>query len=360
MKFRIPMILTALFLTAGLCHMFERPFDRALIDNIKHQPFDHASATASLAFMTAEEHPFGSPRQRAIADHILQKLATQGFDDGYLQQLVVDTPNPKALAAEGAPVNPSIQVTGQNVVVRTSPFFKRKPPCVVILGSHYDTKMVEGISYLGANDSGSSSVALMALLPMVRDIIPKAHLQCEIMAVWFDGEESTLTQWDSGEREHPAHIVDHPYGSRFLATSLVPCPTHAKTLCLPESLGSSRVVALIQLDMIGSRQITLTEDLNSTPQLTALLREANKALFSTSILGENASPVNDDHIPFKERGIPVLDIIDFNNLQYWHNNGDTADNVALDSIEKAVRLSLLVSLAVAIHPELAGDTSIAP
>ena len=353
---RVPIILIALFMTAGLCRYFDKPFDPHLIEEARKAPFDRNAAEQDLAFMTDEAHPFGSPRQKAIADHIVERLRAQGFKDASLQIVDAQTPNPRALAAQGAPVNATVAVSGQNVVVGTSSLFKSKPSCAVVVASHYDSKVVDGVSYVGANDSGSSSIALMALLPMARDMISRFHPQCEIIAVWFDGEESILSAWTSGEREHPAHSVDHTYGSRFLAGQLTPCPTSPKSLCLPDALGSGRLVALILLDMIGSPHIALTREVNSSTALAALLSAADKALLPESILSEASVPVEDDHIPFKERAIPVLDIVDFNHLQFWHRPGDTIANIAPDSIEKVVRLSLLMSMAIAIHPELADTT----
>jgi len=41
----------------------------------------------------------------------------------------------------------------------------------------------------------------------------------------------------------------------------------------------------------------------------------------------------DDHIPFAQRGIPSVDIIDFD-YPYWHTAADTADKVSPDSLER--------------------------
>ena len=185
---RTPLVLIALFLTAGLCHYFDKPFDTGLVEDIKKAPFDHEAAVREMNFLSAEEHPFGSPRQKTLADHIVSVLSKQGFP-AILQPLEVKTPNPQAFVRSGAPVNPVVKVTGQNIVVRTAPFFKKQPECVVLLASHYDSKSVAGVSYVGANDGGSSSVALLALLPLIRDLIVHHPMQCELIAVWFDGEE---------------------------------------------------------------------------------------------------------------------------------------------------------------------------
>jgi hypothetical protein len=44
----------------------------------------------------------------------------------------------------------------------------------------------------------------------------------------------------------------------------------------------------------------------------------------------------DDHIPFKNRGIPAVDIIDFD-YPHWHTTADTADKVSAASLERVGR-----------------------
>ena len=41
----------------------------------------------------------------------------------------------------------------------------------------------------------------------------------------------------------------------------------------------------------------------------------------------------DDHLPFARRGIPAVDIIDFD-YPYWHTTEDTADKASADSLQR--------------------------
>ena len=47
--------------------------------------------------------------------------------------------------------------------------------------------------------------------------------------------------------------------------------------------------------------------------------------------------MTDDHIPFKEAGIPAVDIIDFD-YPYWHTTQDTVDKLSPDSLERVGRV----------------------
>ena len=44
----------------------------------------------------------------------------------------------------------------------------------------------------------------------------------------------------------------------------------------------------------------------------------------------------DDHVPFAQRGIPAVDLIDFD-YPAWHTTGDTADKVSPLSLERIGR-----------------------
>ncbi|NIQ57793.1 MAG: SUMF1/EgtB/PvdO family nonheme iron enzyme, partial [Gemmatimonadetes bacterium] len=47
--------------------------------------------------------------------------------------------------------------------------------------------------------------------------------------------------------------------------------------------------------------------------------------------------IYDDHVPFARRGIPAVDIIDFD-YPYWHTTQDTPDKVSAESLERVGRL----------------------
>lgn len=47
-------------------------------------------------------------------------------------------------------------------------------------------------------------------------------------------------------------------------------------------------------------------------------------------------PVTDDHIPFVQRGVPSVDLIDFDygyNDVFWHTTDDTVDKLSPKSLE---------------------------
>lgn len=184
---------------------------------------------------------------------------------------------------------------------------------VIALASHYDTKLMEGKNFVGANDAGSSTALLLELARVLAG-------QSGRLDYWFlflDGEEA-FVEWST---------FDSTYGSRHLARKWKADGT------------AGRVRALILLDMIGDKDLGLYREVNSTPWLMDLVWETAHALGLESILSRKRIPVEDDHIPFLDAGIPSVNLID---LDYppWHTDEDTPDKVSADSMEKVGRLVL--------------------
>jgi len=111
-------------------------------------------------------------------------------------------------------------------------------------------------------------------------------------------------------------------------------------------LGGSPIKVLILLDMVGSPGVTLTPDLHSHPGLLKLARSLDDATNKPPLFGTLGRPVEDDHIPFREHGIPAINLIDFEHLDTWHQPGDDPDRVSIASIVKVSRLALALSLGL--------------
>lgn len=180
-------------------------------------------------------------------------------------------------------------------------------PGVILLLTHYDTLRKEG--FVGAVDGGSSTGLMLEM----------ARLLCgrkQPLAVWIaflDGEEAFVNWSDT----------DSVYGSRELAAKLA----------LSGDL--KRIKAVILADMVGPADVQIRRDSSSTPWLTDLVwstaaRLGYKDVFVSSELG-----IQDDHLPFIQRGVSAVDLIDLSHYQdegYWHTPQDTLDKVSPRSL----------------------------
>jgi Zn-dependent M28 family amino/carboxypeptidase len=183
---------------------------------------------------------------------------------------------------------------------------------IIILGAHYDTRRWADQDPAhprdpvpGAND-GASGVAV--LLELARAInLGKVHH--EIWLAFFDAEDNGgIDGWD--------WVV----GSTYMASSL-----------------SVQPQAMILLDMIGDADQKIYFDGNSDPALSQKVWTIAAQLgYGDHFIPQVKYTMIDDHIPFAKRGIPSVDIIDFD-YPYWHTVADTADKVSSDSLERIGR-----------------------
>lgn len=190
---------------------------------------------------------------------------------------------------------------------------------VIALASHYDTKLMEGMRFVGANDAGSSTGLLIELAR----VLAGRKSDVDTWFVFLDGEEA-FEEWSS---------VDGTYGSRHLA----------QRWKQEDVVG--RVRALILLDMIGDKNLDLYKEMNSTRWLSDLFWNTAVEIGLRNILSNYAAAMEDDHIPFLNAGIDSVDLIDFNygpENSFWHTDADTLDKLSPESLEKVGRLVLAV------------------
>jgi len=175
-------------------------------------------------------------------------------------------------------------------------------PNILIFSSHYDTKRVD--NFVGADDGGSSTGVLLEL---ARLLCARKNAET-IWLAFFDGEEDFNLNWSSR---------DDTYGSRELAASLA------------VSGNLKHVKAMILVDMVGPTNPIYRRDANSTPWLVELVWTTAARLGYGKVFVNDANAMEDDHIPFVQRGVPSADIIDFENsvLEYWHTPHDTLDKI---------------------------------
>lgn len=181
---------------------------------------------------------------------------------------------------------------------------------VAVFTGHYDTKVMTDRVFVGANDAGSSTAFL---LEMARVLCGHPRKN-DVFLVWLDGEEAMRT-WTS---------EDSLYGSRHLVRVWQQDGTLA------------RIKAVINVDMIGDRDLTLVHEWNSTPWLRKLVWDTAAELGYSKHFSIMESAIEDDHMPFLRAGAPALDLIDFDygpGNSWWHTEQDTIDKLSANSFQ---------------------------
>lgn len=187
----------------------------------------------------------------------------------------------------------------RNIVARFGA--ESRSPIIVISG-HYDT--IAAPEFVGANDGGSSAALLMVLA----ERLDRAGRE-GVWLAFFDGEEA-IVEWNSG---------DHTYGSRRLAQRWAADGT------------ASRIGALINVDMIGDRDLDILYEGNSDAGLRREVWDIASELGYAAAFPTNLGYVQDDHVSFLEVGVPSLNLIDFNYgplNSYWHTSQDSLDKLS--------------------------------
>ena len=180
----------------------------------------------------------------------------------------------------------------------------------VVVTGHFDTKLMPLISFVGANDGGASTGLLLELARA----LAKKPRKDTIYLVWFDGEEA-FVNWTK---------TDSVYGSRHLAAKWAADGTLGK------------IKALINVDMIGDRDLRLVNEVNSSESLRKLVWDTAAELGYSKQFARKMQPISDDHMPFVRLGVNAIDLIDFDygpNHSYWHNEQDTVDKLSAGSFD---------------------------
>ena len=183
----------------------------------------------------------------------------------------------------------------------------------ILVGAHYDVEAApEG--FVGANDGAAGTAAVVYVARALRRAHRSAHDRA-VRFVLFDGEEE-------------------PAGCQpFLACGIRGSTAYAKR-------HANEIRSMVLLDYIAEKHgLSFPRESGSDIDMWEQLRAAGAsvgvgALFPSRISGQ----ILDDHTPFTQRGIPAIDLIDFD-YPPRDTLADTVDKVSarsLDAVGEAV------------------------
>ena len=268
------------------------PPEAAAIDNA---PLPHIDAKRAFQY-TREVTAFGpryigSENHKKLERYILDHLKGDQVED---DAFTADTVEGKF------PV--------RNIIAK---FPGKKDGIIVILG-HYDTVYpLRNSGFVGANDGGSSTAILLEYANQLRGRKRDGY---SVWLVWTDGEEAVRTWTDT----------DSVYGARHLAEKWEKDGTLKK------------IKALMVMDMIGDADLDISRNTKGAPWLLDLIYAAAERGGYQSHFYATEGSIEDDHIPFVNRGVPCADVIDldygYNNV-FRHSPQDTMDKLSPRSLE---------------------------
>jgi Zn-dependent M28 family amino/carboxypeptidase len=292
------------------CGKDETPRGKSKLPADLASRFDEARAWRDLERVVGfGPRPSGSEALAHTAAYILEQLRAASLQ---AEEQVFTTNTPRG------------PVKFRNVIARTRP---NCPPRFIIAG-HYDTKWFPQMKFVGANDGGSSTAALLEIARVL------AGQPVDAWIVWFDGEEA-MQQYSP---------QDGLYGSVYMTKTL-------------HTQGKLRdIQAVIVLDMVGDKrlQLTIPDPMRlrgdvpnrwSAPVIQQALAAAATLGLRDYVRLLNHEMV-DDHSPFDWNGVPSIDLIDFDygniprDNNFWHTDRDTLDKCAPESLRIASQIAL--------------------
>lgn len=265
--------------------------------------FQHVSALVTIGPRTA-----GTDGNRRAQDYIIGQLKSFGCS---VDPESFHTPTPLG------------DMEMRNIVAK----IPGTSPGIVLFLTHYDTKRLP--NFVGADDGGSSTGVMLEL---ARLLCARKN-QLTVWIAFLDGEEAFNLEWKD---------PDNTYGSRELAARLA------------VSGDLKRVKAVLLADMIGSRDLRIKRETNSTSWLTDMVWSAASRLGYGDVFVSSATAVEDDHISFLRRSVPSVDIIDME-IPYWHTPQDTLDKLSPTSL--AVVGHVLIAVMPQLEQKFAGSSA---
>ncbi|XP_016340130.1 glutaminyl-peptide cyclotransferase-like [Sinocyclocheilus anshuiensis] len=271
----------------------------------------------------------GTAGSQTIRQHILSQLGS--LSAGWMLEensFVSSTPKGK--------------VTFTNVLAVLDPSAPRR----LLLACHHDSKILPADPktpkrvFVGASDSAIPCAMILELATALDTQLKALKLQrsaVTLQLVFFDGEEA-FEEWTE---------TDSLYGSRHLAELMArtPHPSGSTKTTLLQA-----VDLLVLLDLLGGPEPLIVNHFDNTARWFDRLIAAEKRLHKQGLLTSHPSeqsyfrkdfylgPVQDDHIPFLNRGVPVLHLIPTPFPVFWHTLDDAEERMHRPTVENLTRI----------------------
>jgi len=261
----------------------------------------------------------GSEGSRKVRNHIINEMRRVGWS---VDQHAFEDNTPFG------------KYTFTNVIATLNPDAPRR----MIIACHYDSKL-EPRGGVFASDSAVPCAMMLNLAKTMKEELreqKKRNQDLTIQFLFFDGEEA-FKRWTS---------TDSIYGSRRLASDWEKKPYSHKGV---SGNHNDRIDIFVLLDLLGARDMTLSKLETSTGDWYDNLVRIEQSLQQrglikgSSIFNKNFLPagIEDDHIPFKRRNVPILHLIAYPFPKEWHKIGDdrsTLDFGRIANFNKVLRV----------------------
>jgi len=224
---------------------------------------------------------------------------------------------------------------------------------VLAFAAHYDSKIlpvVNGKYFTAATDSAVPCAMLLDfakdLGEKVKDLKTLGNVSPQFL--FLDGEEA-FVEWTK---------TDSVYGSRYMASNMANTSHQNPQLATHKISQLDSMDAFVLLDLLGAKDPTFYNWFPPTSRLYESLKRIEKNLRAEGqLFGVNHKhysghyfvgmrpedigiygKIDDDHVPFMERGVPILHIIPYPFPPTWHTLDDDEDHLDPTTIEDLLKI----------------------
>lgn len=224
-----------------------------------------------------------------------------------------------------------------NIIATLDPVAHRR----LVIACHYDSKYFPrdqlGRSFVGAIDSAvPCSIMLEVVSALDKELLSlkEQSVQVTLQLLFLDGEEA-FEQWTA---------IDSLYGARHLAERM------AQTQHIHGGTEIQAINLFVLLDLLGASQTLIVSHFPQTSFWFDQLITIEKRLRKMRLLHFHPTEqvyfrrdlsymsVDDDHVPFLRRGVPILHLIATPFPHVWHTMDDTEENLHPPTVENLCRI----------------------
>jgi len=281
----------------------------------------------------------GTPNHAKVRQYIIDQMATLGWNIE-TDQFTSNTPVGRK------------EFT--NVIATLDPKANRR----LVLACHYDSKFdskKQVQTFIGATDS---AVPCAMMISLARDMAPKLDKLKEngkdvtLQLLFLDGEEAFIN-WDRRR--------DAIYGSRNLAAKWKGKRYPTKNNREGSITEIDRMDLMVLLDLLGAANPQFSSLVQSGHRWYSHMADVETRLRSANLMktrgrfftGEiqHFGGIEDDHLPFMERDVPILHMIATPFPDVWHTEGDNKsalDYNTIDDLNKILRVFVAEYLQMSV------------
>ncbi|KAJ3023721.1 hypothetical protein HKX48_001611 [Thoreauomyces humboldtii] len=238
-------------------------------------------------------------------------------------------------------------------------------PRKLLLAAHFDSKYFDPpLEFVGATDSAVPCAILVDVATTLNPYMASQRSDTSLQMVFFDGEEA-FVQWSGTDSLYGSRHLAARWEAEYVMPTVQPGPWAPAAETQARNILSS-IDVMILLDLLGSKrnpqgapvqiynshpdtsqhwnrlvdiQLSLAERSALSPFLVSTLSDLSAGgdgdggyFMSSTTAWQTHQGIEDDHIPFKQRGVPIVHVIPAEFPSVWHKIEDNADAVDPDIV----------------------------